>query len=590
MRVAANISYLLIFVFYSFTIAEIIAMEKKRKIEEAEIIMPSEPFAEILATFKETDMPKPAVIAGNVQLVSGDEEQKETVDASAAALSETFKSLIAELGTDLPLPVQLMGNLFTKLVDSLKALNNITAIRPSEYSNAMVKALAPLLSEMSFDQMFGLLYESNRLDIKPLIWYIIALLATEVIRNKNLRELSRLIEILASYKDKSDLTAKMLGAILPGGNLSWKLPIPVAHVTELAVKVVPHKGIIALTATLSRLSVWNLTESVEKMQKELEHAPRISSVRSLDISDDGTKALVLLYDSTLELWNLETAKIIRKLSHDYERTSAALSNDGKFVIANSAKGIDLWNIENGTIKPLMKVSDVELLKFSPDGKYALIGLRDNTLQYIKIDSGEIVKVLKAHASFNLSSAAFSNDGNYVLSGSYDKTAVLWDLTQEARELKPVRTLSGHITLVTSVAISPDNNYALVGSWVADLWDLKSEKHLANYTISGNKVSSVAFSSNGKHAVISSSSAIRSVLPGGVLSKENNLVSLWSLSKEPTLPEAALFIKLNQLGKSKVIKDPYFKKLYETFFGYLEKPESSVTASHLTKISPNSEGG
>ncbi len=532
--------------------------------EVAKIIMPSAPEEKIIASFKDTDMPKRMVVSGEVQLKSSDEKQSETVSVSAAEIAETFKNLISDIGTDQPLLVQLTGNLFTKLVESLKALNTITTADPNEYSNAMIKKLGPLLIGISADQMLDLLHESNRLDIRPLTWYILALFATEFDQNKNLKELSTLIKGLARYKDKSDLTAKMLEAILPGGNLSWELPIPVSDLRKLAVKAVPSKGIIVLTDTGKNLYLWKPTESIEVMQKELEDA---ANANALDISEDGTKALVLRYEGTLQLWNLETGTIIRELTTQYGRTVAALSNDGEFVLANSmGRTVDLWDIENDAVKPLVRGVLAQLLKFSPDGRYALIGLENNSIRYIKIDTRQILKVLTGHTHL-LASATFSNDGTHVLSGALDNTAILWDLMQEGRDLEPAKILKGFIMPVTSAAISSDNKYALTGSQSADLWDLESEKRIANYTIPGNKVSSVAFSSNGKLAVLGSQSAARSMLPSGDLSKEHALVVLWSLSKEHTLPEVVLFMKLNELGKGKVIEDPDFKELYDAFIGY-----------------------
>ena len=55
--------------------------------------------------------------------------------------------------------------------------------------------------------------------------------------------------------------------------------------------------------------------------------------------------------------------------------------------------------------------------------------------------------------------AFSPDGKLVLTGSWDKTARLWD----AATGKPVATLAGHDGPVRAVAFSPDGKLVLTGS-------------------------------------------------------------------------------------------------------------------------------
>jgi WD40 repeat protein len=67
------------------------------------------------------------------------------------------------------------------------------------------------------------------------------------------------------------------------------------------------------------------------------------------------------------------------------------------------------------------------------------------------------------------SVAFSPDGRRILTGSHDRTAILWDAGTGRR----LRDLEGHAGTVRSVTFSPDGRRALTGSHdgTARLWDI-----------------------------------------------------------------------------------------------------------------------
>ncbi len=69
-----------------------------------------------------------------------------------------------------------------------------------------------------------------------------------------------------------------------------------------------------------------------------------------------------------------------------------------------------------------------------------------------------IATLKNHSNW-VKSVAFSPDGKYLASGSYDNTVKLWSVESQ----KEVVTLQGHSDWVTSVAFSPDGKYLASGS-------------------------------------------------------------------------------------------------------------------------------
>jgi WD40 repeat protein/DNA-binding SARP family transcriptional activator len=107
------------------------------------------------------------------------------------------------------------------------------------------------------------------------------------------------------------------------------------------------------------------------------------------------------------------------------------------------------------------------------------------------------RIYKKHTD-NVNSVAFSPDGKYILTGSKDHTAILWDtMTGEA-----LRSYNGHTDEIRSVAFSSDGHYILTGSGdrTAKLWETSNGAEIVSFEMS-NPVIHVSFSSNGKDILV-----------------------------------------------------------------------------------------
>jgi WD40 repeat protein len=142
--------------------------------------------------------------------------------------------------------------------------------------------------------------------------------------------------------------------------------------------------------------------------------------------------------------------------------------------------------------------EVYAVAFSPDSKYVLTGSADHTAKLWDIATGREVRAFIGH-SLDIWSVAFSPDGKYVLTGSADKTAKLWE-TATGLE---VRALIGHGDEIRSVAYSPDGKYVLTGSPddTAKLWETATGLNIHTFVAVG--IESVAFSPDGKYMLTGS---------------------------------------------------------------------------------------
>jgi WD40 repeat protein len=140
---------------------------------------------------------------------------------------------------------------------------------------------------------------------------------------------------------------------------------------------------------------------------------------------------------------------------------------------------------------------VTSVSWSPDGRYALSGGWDNTLRLWELSSGKCLRTFERHMGL-VHSVSYSPDGRYALSGSGDSTLQLWEVSSG----KCLRIFEGHTSSVHPVSWSPDGRCALSGSSDKTLrvWEVSSGKCLRTLEGHTDYVSSVSWSPDGRHAL------------------------------------------------------------------------------------------
>jgi len=131
--------------------------------------------------------------------------------------------------------------------------------------------------------------------------------------------------------------------------------------------------------------------------------------------------------------------------------------------------------------------------FSTDGKWLATGSWDKTVKLWNPATGECVRTCTGHVS-SVFSVAFSEDGKWVASASGDKTARVWDKETG----RCTRTCAGHSSHVCAVAISADGGWLASGSYdkTVRLWNPATGEYLRSCAGLSSTVLALAFSADG----------------------------------------------------------------------------------------------
>jgi WD40 repeat protein/serine/threonine protein kinase len=143
---------------------------------------------------------------------------------------------------------------------------------------------------------------------------------------------------------------------------------------------------------------------------------------------------------------------------------------------------------------------VSSARYSPDGTRIVTGSYDKTARIWDARTGAQLMVLSGHGD-RIRSAAYSPDGTRIVTAGLGKTARIWD----ARTGAELAVLSGHASWVMSTAYSPDGTRVVSGSAdkTARIWDARTGAELTVLSGHGDRIRSAAYAPDGTRIVTAS---------------------------------------------------------------------------------------
>jgi len=219
-------------------------------------------------------------------------------------------------------------------------------------------------------------------------------------------------------------------------------------------------------------------------------------------SADQSKHFAFTGNGTLYGWDVRSGKEAWPPDEQPEwKPSACLSPDGRWILAGHRDGkVRVHDIEAGRVDREFEVqSDPKIIRFAPDGSGRFIVGSGSGESYIwNIDSGEKLVTLRGHSS-TVKTAGFSSDGHYVVTGSDDDSAIVWDShTGKRLPLAPIR----HLSDISHLEIHPNGKMLATASrdHTARIWDMETGLPLCAPLYQGSAVESVRFTRDGRFFV------------------------------------------------------------------------------------------
>ena len=204
-------------------------------------------------------------------------------------------------------------------------------------------------------------------------------------------------------------------------------------------------------------------------------------------------------DTKIRIFDIENQSEIIEISTDREIFDIKVSHNGQYFVAATNSGpLILYNantyekIADLATEPTDKQYPV-CIAISDDDKVIASGYNNNKVIFWSYETKTTIFEQEIH-DMDIYGLCFYNNSRNIASASLDKTVKLWEVGEDLKSLKPLKTLNKHTDFVLNIAIDHDNKWLISGSKdkTIIITDLRTQQMIYSLAIHTNSVITVDF--------------------------------------------------------------------------------------------------
>jgi WD40 repeat protein len=194
----------------------------------------------------------------------------------------------------------------------------------------------------------------------------------------------------------------------------------------------------------------------------------VAPVTAVAWSPDGARLATVSADATVRIWGADGAAL-ETLRGGTRRLSAVVwSPAGDAITAAGAEGVARrWRPGSGGPERLIRIEGTPYsAALTADGSLVALACHGGEVRIHSARDGEELAQWVAHPGSSCNAAAFDGAGARLITCSWDRSAVVWDVESKA-EIARLASASG----LYSSAISRDGSLAALSGAAAELWEV-----------------------------------------------------------------------------------------------------------------------